>query len=430
MSTLPSGSPVNDRGSMSVSAGSSGVKTSAAADALGSNSDLAAPPVTTSDGAQAAAAQSAMQGLRRARPYWFWTGAVLWGFVALGMFWLYQERARKQQRPAGIPVAGTADETPSQPTTPSEPMPLPVITNANGEQVIDLSQLGKRPAQDPADINDSGVASVSASTWVPAPVADFQFINCDGRTISRDSLLGRPWAICFVFTNCLGPCPTVTRQMKHLQDRLRDTDLRLVTLTVDPVRDTPEALLKYAKLNGADLERWYFLGGDQREIYQLIQGSFKMPVQETTGADRQMGYEFIHTTNVMLVDAQGIIRGKFNAARDEDMAALRRGLVKLAGEATTSASVATNESLGPSALPPSGETAATPAADPSAVTAAADAAVNGEPTAATPSTSVVAPLTPAAAPTIPAPSSTPGPTSPAGSSAAPESAPPTNGRGQ
>ena len=77
-----------------------------------------------------------------------------------------------------------------------------------------------------------------------------------------------------------------------------------------------------------------FLGGDQREIYKLIQGSFKMPVQETLGKDRRPGFEFLHSNNVMLVDAEGVVQGKFDATKGEAMSALRREIQKLAKRLT------------------------------------------------------------------------------------------------
>ena len=78
------------------------------------------------------------------------------------------------------------------------------------------------------------------------------------------------------------------------------------------------------------LSKWMFLGGDKIATYKLIHGSFKMPVQETIGKDRQPGYEFIHSNNIMLVDAAGVVRGKFDATKGEAMSALRREIQKLA----------------------------------------------------------------------------------------------------
>uniref|UniRef100_A0A7C2NVU3 SCO family protein n=1 Tax=Schlesneria paludicola TaxID=360056 RepID=A0A7C2NVU3_9PLAN len=256
------------------------------------------------------------------RPLWFWTGAVVWVLLAgaLVVVWRQREVRRELVQVAKTREAAKTDDEVPAPVS----ITLPVSQmNGNGQQVIDLSDL-------------IGKSKPVADAWDPAGVEDFSFTNCDGTTVTKADLLGRPWAICFVFTKCLGPCPTVTRQLRNLQDRLRDYDIRLVTLTVDPARDTPEVLANYAKLNGADLSRWYFLSGDQAATYGLIHRSFRMPVQELQGADRKEGFEIIHSTNVMLVDRTGVVRGKYNAAKDEEMAALRRELQRLAEPLPTS----------------------------------------------------------------------------------------------
>lgn len=249
------------------------------------------------------------------RPVFLWTGSLLWGVVILALVLMWQNQRQKD-------ASASPDAPKDQPLSASgkdnKVVTIPV-TSATDGQVINLSDL----------MGQSKPAS-EVPLWDPNGIEDFSFTNCDGRTVTKADLLGKPWAICFVFTKCLGPCPIVTRQLKTLQDRLKDADVRLVTLTVDPVRDTPEALLDYAKVNGADLSKWYFLTGDQTQIYGLIHRSFKMPVQEVTGPTRQEGFEIIHSTNVMLVDKDGVVRGKFNAAKDEDMVSLRKELQKLA----------------------------------------------------------------------------------------------------
>jgi hypothetical protein len=86
-----------------------------------------------------------------------------------------------------------------------------------------------------------------------------------------------------------------------------------------------------------------FLGGDQRDIYRLIHGSFKMPVQELQGEKRQLGFEFIHSNNIMLVDSQGVVKGKFDATNGPAMADLRREIKKLAKQAAAEKPVDASE---------------------------------------------------------------------------------------
>lgn len=169
-----------------------------------------------------------------------------------------------------------------------------------------------------------------ANPWDPAGIEDFTFTDTNAQKVTKQDLLGKPFMIAFVFTHCFGPCPNVTRQMRDLQDLLKDYDFNLVTLTVDPERDSVEVLRNYGKENGANFDRWKFLTGNQADIYGLIHHSFKMPVEEVTGERRLPGFEIIHSTNIMLVDAEGRVTGKYNAVKIEEMSKLKSDLKKIA----------------------------------------------------------------------------------------------------
>ncbi len=184
-----------------------------------------------------------------------------------------------------------------------------------------------RPSTKPAPIVQRPVVEPA-----PIQVEDFEFVDRSGKTVTNTDLLGHPWLVSFIFTRCAGPCPRVTGQMKLLHDKLADTDVRFVTLTVDPKNDTQEVLAYYADAVGASKDRWLFLTGDQRKIYHLIQHSFQMPVREIQGEDRQPGFEILHSTNIMHVDAAGRVVGKYNALIDTDMIKLQRALAGTLGE--------------------------------------------------------------------------------------------------
>jgi protein SCO1/2/putative membrane protein len=239
----------------------------------------------------------------------FFAGIVLWSAVlaALAGVW-YQQRMKLTQSSSEPQVVA---EQPAE----SDGSPKSIILKTNKDGSLEVDDSGKPP---------------STSPWDKDGIADFEFFDTEGKVVTKADLLGKPWIVCFVFTHCAATCPMVTNSMRELQDRLKDYDFRLVTLTVDPERDTPEVLKGYGEARGADFHKWMFLGGDQRAIYKLIQGSFKMPVQETLGKDRQPGFEFIHSNNIMLVDAEGVVQGKFDATKGEAMSALRREIQKLA----------------------------------------------------------------------------------------------------
>ncbi len=146
-------------------------------------------------------------------------------------------------------------------------------------------------------------------------VGDFSLTERDGRTVHRDDLLGKIWIASFEFTRCTAGCPQISATMKQLQaDFARYADVRLVTFTVDPEHDRPEELREYAKHYGADAERWLFLTGDEKTIYQLLEKSFHLPAQKNTDGD--LGNAVMHSPKLVLVDRQGRIRGYFDGRPD------------------------------------------------------------------------------------------------------------------
>lgn len=150
------------------------------------------------------------------------------------------------------------------------------------------------------------------------PVPEFKLTERSGKSISRDDLKGKVWVASFVFTRCTGPCPQVTATMARLQSELRLTDtsdLRLVTFTVDPDRDTPDDLREYAKHFRADPDRWLFLTGKEEEIHTLLKDGFKVTAQRSTSP--KAGEEFDHSSRLVVVDKRGNIRGLADGTRSD-----------------------------------------------------------------------------------------------------------------
>jgi protein SCO1 len=147
------------------------------------------------------------------------------------------------------------------------------------------------------------------------PLPEFRLTERSGQSVSKADLLGKVWVAGFVFTRCNGPCPSVTATMARLQTELNlaaSDDLRLVTFTVDPGRDGPEELKKYATKFAAHPERWLFLTGQEAEIHTLMKTGFMMGVQRSEKAEPIEGQEFDHSTFLVVVDKTGNIRGHFD----------------------------------------------------------------------------------------------------------------------
>lgn len=146
------------------------------------------------------------------------------------------------------------------------------------------------------------------------PVPDFRLTDRYGNEVSKADLQGKVWLASFVFTRCTGPCPSVSATMAKLQRDLDLSDrdeLRLVTFTVDPERDTPDELKKYAESFQADADKWLFLTGEEEELHRLILDGFKIQSEKSQLPDPPEGQEYEHSTYLVLVDQNGIIRGYY-----------------------------------------------------------------------------------------------------------------------
>jgi len=168
-----------------------------------------------------------------------------------------------------------------------------------------------------------------------ASVPDFHLRSSTGRAVSRADLLGDLWVADFIFTNCAGVCPVLSARMAEVQKALgeRSIDARLVSITVDPARDSPEALRAYAERFGADPDVWWFLTGERDELYELIGKGFLLSVAERSPDDAPAddGHDLItHSDRFVLVDREGRIRSYYHGTDRESVEALLDALETLA----------------------------------------------------------------------------------------------------
>lgn len=211
-------------------------------------------------------------------------------------------------------------------------------------------------------------------------VPEFSLIERSGARVSRADLLGKVWVTNFIYTHCPDTCPLQTAHMARLQkDFSSEKDFRLVSVTVDPERDTPEVLKEYANRFRADPERWLFLTGKKGAIHELAQKGFRLSVKEveekpgpTSQADPSRGVSqngkpfrpsrgnstlspkgfwktilsafapvsawahhpeplkpFIHSSRFALVDRKAVIRSYYHFDDPKALARLRRNIRKL-----------------------------------------------------------------------------------------------------
>ena len=226
------------------------------------------------------------------------------------------------------------------PTIKSSPRIVPILMAISFGVALMAGAAAAWVATHPSSRIQRGPAA-SEPHEIRFPLPEFALTERSGQTVSRDDLLGKVWVASFVFARCTGPCPSVTRTMVRLQDELnlqsRD-DVRLVTFTVDPERDDPEELRKYATIYHADPTKWLFLTGPEQTIHNLLQQSFKIQAGRTANPHPVAGQEYDHSTRLVVVDKKGVIRGYFDGYRgpnDPDDSNYESSLTNLKALVTT-----------------------------------------------------------------------------------------------
>jgi protein SCO1/2 len=152
-------------------------------------------------------------------------------------------------------------------------------------------------------------------------VPEFSLVERSNKKIGLSDLRGKVWVADFIYTRCTDTCPLQTADMAKLQEAWTNAaDLKLVSFSVDPERDTPAVLSQYADRFKADAQRWLFLTGGKEEIAGLVGDGFRLAAQPAPGGVAESGV-IMHSPRFVLVDRQAKIRGYYDN-RDPD--AMRR----------------------------------------------------------------------------------------------------------
>jgi protein SCO1 len=167
--------------------------------------------------------------------------------------------------------------------------------------------------------------AVLAKHWT---LPDFALTERTGETLRLADLSGKVWVADFFYTTCPGPCPMMSSRLSDVQKALGDEPgARLVSISVDPEKDTPDVLKQYAERFKAS-ERWYFLTGQKDAIYGLARDAFKLPVAEAPTE----GGLITHSTRLVLVDKTGTVRGFYEGADENGVKDLIRDIRRLLDE--------------------------------------------------------------------------------------------------
>jgi protein SCO1/2 len=174
------------------------------------------------------------------------------------------------------------------------------------------------------DVSDSSDLKI----YWDAP--DFSFPDQDGKTVTRQDLLGHVWVADFIFTQCTSACPILTSKLILVQKRVQLPAVRFISFSVDPEHDTPAALKAYAQLWEGDQARWRLLSTNPTGLAQLTAA-----MKVTAAASGDPDNPIIHSNLFFLIDTAGRVRGIYNSGESEAVSRLEEDVRTLAGETAT-----------------------------------------------------------------------------------------------
>ena len=131
-------------------------------------------------------------------------------------------------------------------------------------------------------------------------IPDFALTDQTGRVVRLSQMRGEPVAVTFIYTRCpiATACPLTTTRFAKLDSMLKAKGFgKLLTITVEPERDTPKVLAEYAAHLKADPSRWKFLTGDPKSVADVA-SRFGVIYYPDAG-------QVVHAQAVAVVDPDG-----------------------------------------------------------------------------------------------------------------------------
>ena len=148
-------------------------------------------------------------------------------------------------------------------------------------------------------------------------VGDWSFYRQDSALVTEDMLQGTPYVADFFFTSCPTICPRVTQQMLRIRERFaaEHPELKLVSFTVDPRRDSVGHLRNYSRNLGVeDADAWWFLTGEKADLYAIADDYFSVALESD---DAPGGFD--HSGRILFVDERGRVRAFANGTDEADV---------------------------------------------------------------------------------------------------------------
>lgn len=177
------------------------------------------------------------------------------------------------------------------------------------------------------DLEYKTIDGVEIADTVYPKMIDFTFLNQDSLIKTKKELEGKIWIADFFFTTCPTICPTMTKNMKWLNDQTQDlaNQVQFLSFTINPKRDTPSQLKNYKNHYQIQSTNWEFLTGEESFTHELGINHFQI----FAGEDASAAGGYAHSGAFTLIDKEGYVRGVYLGTDLEQVKQLEKDLRKL-----------------------------------------------------------------------------------------------------
>ncbi len=183
---------------------------------------------------------------------------------------------------------------------------------SNDAYLTAVKKVGQAPLEQPPAMSTDGPASSGLFVLLkPGDVApDAHFVDQNGTPRDFSSFMGSTVVLTFIYTRCPMPtyCPLMDRHFAAIQKNLEEDPalgrrVHLVSVSIDPIHDTPPVLAKHAAGLHADPKRWTFLTGKRDDIDRFASRFGLSIARPAPGANAQE--DIAHTLRTAIIDADG-----------------------------------------------------------------------------------------------------------------------------
>ena len=189
-----------------------------------------------------------------------------------------------------------------------------------GTQLKYFQEKEELPFINPTDLEEEMVDPELLRIGYGHTIGSFSFQDQNSKTISDADVKGKVFVAEYFFTTCQTICPVMNTQMQRVQKSLKGVDdFKILSFTVDPDTDTVEQMKRYAIGHKADDVQWKFLTGKKEDLYALARKSFFVLKPAEAENQGDVGSDFIHTNNFVLVDQQMRIRGYYDGTSTKEV---------------------------------------------------------------------------------------------------------------